>query len=85
MKQQVETAGWNHRLKQQPVEKEKKGRRKEGGDFCWVQVHVLSPFPMSLAYLESKPGVTGIFWSNFQLLKQVLLSNFGSWGVIQAD
>ena len=42
--------------------------------------HDLSPFLMSAVYLESKLGVREIFWSNFQLLKQVFLSNFGSQG-----
>ena len=42
--------------------------------------HILSPFLMSAVYLESKLGVREIFWENFQLLKQVFLSNFGSQG-----
>ena len=44
--------------------------------------HDLSPFPMCAVYLESKLGVREIFWSHFQLLKQVFLAHFGSWGVI---
>ena len=42
--------------------------------------HVLTPFPMPAELLESKSGVREIFWSHFQLLKQVFLANFGSWG-----
>ena len=42
--------------------------------------HEVSPFPMFAVYLESKLGVREIFLANFQLLKQVLLSNFGSQG-----
>ena len=51
-----------------------------------VSIHVLSPFPMSLVYLESQLGVRAIFLVRLSALKTVFFkSKFGLVGDVQAD